>query len=285
MQDQPMNNVYELEQTYQSLSSRSITPSEEEEDRLSFSRTLFTCRRQKKKGKASNLSPTSTLSLQNNCDSFCRAKEITNNTRILKIARNTSIISSKKTRPWKQNDGGFQCVLLTNDNNDYITRSSSSSSTPAAADRRIRRQRRKQTRLKRKTGSEKRNEKRKKKKERNKKSPSSSTTGAEATEASLFQFFTLDTSTIDTSAIFYPYEQQAKCADKNRPTQKKENCFSVQTSGEHHQQQKQEVYNTHYFSFFLLLLSPPFDVSQKYNPSLCHFFFFHGFTCCSLNPI
>ena len=252
MQDQPMNNVYELEQTYHSLSSRSITPSEEEEERLSFARTLFTCRRQKKKGKASNLSPASTLSLQNKSDSFSRAKEITNNTRILKIARNTSITSSKKTRSWKQNDGGFQCVVLTNDNNDYITRSSSSSSAPAAADRHIRRQRRKQTTLKRKTGSEKRNEeKKKKKKERNKKSPSS-TTGAEAaTEASLFQFFTLDTSTIDTSTIFYPYEQ-AKCADKNRPT-KKENCFSVQTSGEHHQQQKQEVYNTHYFSFFFLL--------------------------------
>jgi hypothetical protein len=118
MQDQPMNNVYELEQTYHSLSSCSIAPSEkeeeeEEENSLSFSRTLFTCRRQKKKGNALNLSRTSTLSLQNNRDSFCQAKEIINNTRILKIARNnnTSITSSKKTRAWKQNDGGFHRVV------------------------------------------------------------------------------------------------------------------------------------------------------------------------------
>jgi hypothetical protein len=260
-----MSDVYNLEQTYHSLSSSSGSIAPFGEDHLSFSHTLFTCRhrqhKRKKKGKASNLSFASTLSLENERDLFCQAKEVenNNNTRILKIARNTSITSSQKKRAWKQNDGGFQRVVLTNDNNNHITRSSSSSSTTVAADRLILRQRRKQTRLKRKTGSEKRKEKKKKKKERNKKSPSS-TTGAKATEASLFQFFTVDTSTIDTSTIFYPYEQ-AKCADNNTP--KEENSFSVQISGEHYQQQKQEVYNTHYFLVFPLL----FYGSQKCKPS------------------
>jgi hypothetical protein len=263
-----MTHVDELKQKYNSssCSSCSITPSEEE-DNLSFSRTLFTCRQRqegrKKKSNASNLSLISTLSSQNHLtllrDLLCQAKDNKNNNnnnnnkRILKIVDNTSIISSKKTRKWKQNDGGFQRDVLTADNSneddDYTTRSSSLS-TAAAADCLVRRQRRKQTRLKRKTGSEKRKEKKKrkkKKKERNKKSPSS-TIGAEATETSLFQFSTVDTSTIDTNASFYPYEP-AKCAEKSAT--KEENCFSIQISGEHHQQQKQGV-NKHYFLFFPL---------------------------------
>jgi len=250
-----MTNIYDLEQKYNSSSCSSCSiVSSEEENNLPVLHTLFTCRHRqrgrKKKGNTSNLSFISTPSSKKNLtllrDLLSQAKENDNNnsksdtTRTLKIAHNTSIISNKKTSEWKQKDGGFQRDVLTNDNNDnenHINHSSSSSAA-AAADFLIRRQRRKQTRLKRKTGSEKRKEKKKKKKkkERNKKSPSS-TVGA---EASLFQFSAVDTSTIDTSASFYPYEQ-AQCADKS--TVKVENCFSIQTSGEHHNQlQKQKVH-------------------------------------------
>ncbi len=262
-QNQSMINVYDLEQKYNSssCSSFSITPFEEEDEvNLSFLRTLFTSphqqRRRTKKGNTSNLSLVWTPSSQNNItllrDLLCQAKENdhNNNQKTLKIAHNTSIISSRNTREWKQNNSGFQRVILTNDNSDnnvHGTRSSSSAAA-AAADCLIRRQRRKQTRLKRKTGSEKRKEKKKKKKkERNKKSHSSNTV-AEATEPSLFQFFAVDTPTIDTSAISYPYEQ-ANCAGNSAA--KKENCFSTQTSREHHhQQQKQQVHNKSSFLFF-----------------------------------
>lgn len=265
-----MNNVYNLKPKPNSSScpSGSITSSAEEENNLSFAHTLFTDRhrRRKKKSNALNLSLVSTPSSKNNLpllrDSLCQAKENDNNNNnnnnknIFKIAHNTSIISSKRTREWKQNDGGFQHDVLTNDNSgknvdddDHVS-CSSSSSAAAAADCFIQRQRRKQTRLKRKTGSEKRNEKKKKKKERNKKSPSSNIE-AEAAEASLFQSFAVDTPAIDTSTIFYPYEP-TRFVDKN--TAKEENCFSIQTSEEHHQlQQKQEVHNTH--TFFLLFFS------------------------------
>lgn len=258
-----MNNVDNFKEK-DLCSSCLMIPSEEEKKNLSYSCTLSACRhhcqqKRKKKSNASILSLISTPSSKTNLtlqrDLLCQGKENdnnNNNNNTLKIAHDTSIISSsnKKTWEWKQNDGGFQHDVLTNDNSnindnedDGQVSCSSSSSAAAAADCLIRRQRRKQTRLKRKTGSEKRNErkkKKKKKKERNKKSPSS-TSEAEATEASLFQFFTLDNPTIDTSVIFHPYEHP-KCI--NKTTTKKENYISIQTSGEHQQQQqKQEVHD------------------------------------------
>jgi hypothetical protein len=261
-----MSNIYSLEQKYNFSSCSSCSSgSFEGENNLPISHTLFTCRHRqrgrKKKGNTSNLSLVSTPSSKNNLpllrDLLSQIKENDNNNnksntkRTLKLAHNTSIISNKRTREWKHKDGGFQRDVLTNDNNDnddHINRSSSSSAA-AAADFLIRRQRRKQTSLKRKTGSEKRKEKKKKKKkkkERNKKSTSST---AEA-EASLFQIFAVDTSTIDTSAIFYPYEQ-AKCADKS--TAKQENYFSIQTSGEHHNQlPKQKVHKKKHLFFSFL---------------------------------
>lgn len=244
-----MINVHEFERRVNTSSSPLIAPSsdidEENEDHLSFLHTLFTCRQQqrrkrkkkkKKKGKTLNLSSVSTFSLSNPRLSRRReTKEYLNHYQ--DNDPQIPITTSEKTAAWQQNDGGFHRAVLTHDNTDgddgeRVTRSSSS--TAAAADRRIQRQRRKQTRLKRKSGSEKRREKREK--ERNKKSLSSSIE-AEATEASLFQFVTLNT-TPRTS--FYPNEQ-AKCAEKN--TRKKENCFPIQTSGEHQQQQKQEVHH------------------------------------------
>lgn len=191
--------------------------------------------------------------------SVCQIEE--NDQRPLKLANNTLIISSKKTREWKKNAGGFLQDVLTDDNkkkndddNEHINRSSSTSSAAAAADCLIQRQRRKQTRLERKTGSEKRKEKQKKKnkkkkkeEERNKKSPSL-TSEAEATEASLFQFFA-----VDTSNSFYPHER-TRCAV--RSTNNEPNRFSKQTSGEHHHksQQKLEVHSKH--PFFFSSLSP-----------------------------
>jgi hypothetical protein len=254
-QDLTMINVNNLEDKYNSSSSCSITPSEGEDD-FSCSDTLFTCRHQqekrKKKRNASNLSsvsPENNLSLLRPL--FCQVKETDNNNhkRTLKIAHNTSIISSERTWKWKQNDGGFQRDAFTSNNNDgenHVIHSPSSSSAAAAAECLIRRQRRKQTRLKRKTKSEKREEqKKKKKKERNKKSPSS-TTGA-AAEASLFQFFTLDTPTIDTSAVLYPHEQANSA---NKSVAKEKNCFPIQTTVE---QQQQEVHQTF------------FSIQVKYN--------------------
>jgi hypothetical protein len=257
-----MINVDNLEQNYKSssCSSYSDTPSEEE-DNLSFSRTLFTCRRhqqrrRKKKGNASNLYLVSRTSLPKNLtprhDSFCQAKVNDNNNNnnhnhsTLKITHNTSITSSQRTGKWKQNAGGFQRDVAddNNDGDEHFVRSSLPSAA-VAADWFIRRQYRKQTRLKKKTGSEKKKEKEKKKKERNKKSQPS-TTAAEATEASLFQFNAVDAPTIDTSAIFYPHEQ-ARYADKS--TAKEKNSFSIQTLAEH--QQKQEVHSILFFlSYF-----------------------------------
>ena len=253
-----MTDVYDSEQNYRS-SSYSITPSEEKEnDNLPFSRALFTCRHRqqgrKKKGNTSNLSLVSTPSSQNNPtllhDAFYQAIENINK-QTLDIGHNSSIISSKRTEKWKQNASGFQADVLTTDNNDgdkHITHSSSSS-VAAAADCFIRHPHRKQTRLKRKTTSEKREEKKKKKKkkkkERNKKSPSS-TTGAEATEASLFQFYAVDTPAIDTSTVLYPYEQ-ARCSDKS--TAKEKNSFPKQTTVEHLHRQKQQVHHTLLFDF------------------------------------
>lgn len=175
------------------------------------------------------------------------------NRRAVKIANNTSLIFSENKREWKENVSGFQRDVLTNDNkkkndddNEHINRSSSSSPVAAVAEFLIQRQRRKQTRLKGKTGSEKRKKekkkkkkKEKKKKERNKKSPSS-TTEAEATDASLFQF-----SAVDTSTGFYPHEQP-RCADKS--TTNEQNRSSKQTTAKqqqhhphhHYQRQKQE---------------------------------------------
>jgi len=277
-----MSNIYSLEQKYNSSSCSSCSSgSFEGENNLPISHTLFTCRHRqrgrKKKGNTSNLSLVSTPSSKNNLtllrDLLSQVKENDNNNnksntkRTLKLAHNTSIISNKRTREWKHKDGGFQRDVLTNDNNDnddHINRSSSSSAA-AAADFLIRRQLRKQTSKKRKTGSEKRKEKKKKKKkkkERNKKSPSS-TAEAEAAEPSLFQIFAVDTSTIDTSAIFYPYEQ-AKSADKS--TAKQENYFSIQTSGEHHNQlPKQKVHKKKHFFFF-----PLFCLNQKYINNYFH---------------
>lgn len=179
-QDLSMINVDNLEQNYKSssCSSYSDTPSEEE-DNLSFSRTLFTCRRhqqrrRKKKGNASNLYLVSRTSLPKNLtprhDSFCQAKVNDNNNNnnhsTLKITHNTSITSSQRTGKWKQNAGGFQRDVLADDNNDgdeHFVRSSSPSAA-VAADWFIRRQYRKQTRLKKKTGSEKKKEKKRRRK-------------------------------------------------------------------------------------------------------------------------
>ena len=246
-----MINVHEFERRKNTSSSPLIAPSsdidEENEEHLSFLHTLFTCRQQqrrkrkkKKKGKTLNLSSVSTFSPSHLRRSRRReSKEYLNHHHYQDNDPQRPITTSEKSPAWKENDGGFHRAVLTNDNTDgddgeRVTRSSSSTAAPA--DRLIQRQRRKQTRLKRKSGSEKRREKREK--ERNKKSLSSSIE-AEATEASLFQFVTLNT-TPRTS--FYPYEQ-ARCAEKN--TRKKENCFPIQTSGEHQQQQqqKQEVHH------------------------------------------
>jgi hypothetical protein len=256
-----MNNVYESEQKSKSSSCAcySITSSEED-DNLSFTRTLFTRhhrqRKRKRTGNASCLSLISTSSLQNNFtflrDSFYQENLNNNNNRTLKTAYKNSINSGRRTWQWKHNAGGFQPDLPVNDNNDSnddITRSSSSSAAAAAAamaDCLIQRQCRKQTRLKRKAESEKRKEKKKtRKKERNKKSPLS-TTEAEATEASLFQLSAADPPTTNTTAIFHPYEQ-LRWAD--RSTAKEQTCFAIQTLSEH---QKQQVYNVYFSSFFFL---------------------------------
>ncbi|CAF4185381.1 unnamed protein product [Rotaria socialis] len=225
--------------------SCSIMPSK---DNFLFSPTLlFTCRNRrrtrKKKINSSNLSLIPTTSLKNNLilltHSYCYEKRNDNhlnakNMVTLKIPHNTSMVSNQTTLKWKQNDGGFQHDVLSNgtNNDKYAIRSLSATST---TDCFIQRHRRKQTRLKRKTESKERKEK-KKKKERKKRSPSS-TSKVEATEASLFQYFAVDTPAIDTSAIFYPHEQ-ARCADKSGAKEK--NCFLSQTLVEHQQRQKHE---------------------------------------------
>ncbi|CAF2499250.1 unnamed protein product [Rotaria sp. Silwood2] len=111
--------------------------------------------------------PISTTSLKNNLtllnDSFYCAKENNNNnnnhhhptnsTTTLNSFHNSSILSSKRTFKWKQNDSGFHRDMLSNDSDDdnqQVTRSLSSSAA-STVDRFIRRQYRKQTRLKRKT--------------------------------------------------------------------------------------------------------------------------------------
>jgi hypothetical protein len=247
-----MNNVYESEQK-SSCTCYSITSSEED-DNVSFTRTLFTRhhrqRKRKRTGNASCLSLISTSSLQNNFtflrDSFYQENLNNNNKSTLKTAYRNSINSSRRTWQWKHNAGGFQPDLPVNDNNDDITRSSSSSAA-AVADCLIQRQYKKQTRLKRKAESEKRKEKKKtRKKERNKKSPLS-TTEAEATEASLFQLSAADPPTTDTTAIFHPYEQ-LRWAD--RSAAKEQTCFAIQTLSEH---QKQQVYNVYFSSSFFPL--------------------------------
>ncbi|UJR30898.1 hypothetical protein I4U23_018408 [Adineta vaga] len=260
------------EQTDRSFTSSCYSmTSSDEDDHSSFSRTLFTCRhhhhhhqqrqKRKEKGNSSCLSLISTPSSQNNftclCNSFCQTKENkeSNNNddkRTLKTTYNTSIISSKRTRQWKQNNDNFRRDVLVNDNNEHVIRSSSSSSSSSTAaeaaaagtavavvaDSLLQRQRRKQTRLKRKAESMKRKEKRKKgKKERNKKSPLS-TSKAEAAEASLFQFPTLDRPRIDTSVIFYPHEQ-LRCAERSGAKEKI--CFPIQTTAAEHQKQESKL--------------------------------------------
>ncbi|CAF0764515.1 unnamed protein product [Adineta steineri] len=261
-----INNVssdFEQENENYSCSSCSITSSEvveEIKDNLSFSYPLFTTssqRQRKRKKKSSNSSyltlvstSSSSSSLQNNrsrlSNSFCQTKENNNhNKRTLKIAHNTSIISSKRTWQWKQNDGGFQrrdiLVNNNNDSNDDVTRSSSPSIATAVADRRlIQRQRRKQTRLKGKAESKKRKEKKKnRKKERNKKSLLSTTeVEAAATEAPLFQFSTVDRAIPDKRVIFYPYEQ-LRCVDRSKAKEKV--CFPIQTTSAEHQKQESKL--------------------------------------------
>ncbi|CAF4052694.1 unnamed protein product, partial [Adineta steineri] len=261
-----INNVssdFEQENENYSCSSCSITSSEvveEIKDNLSFSYPLFTSsqRQRKRKKKSSNssyltlvsTSSSSSSSLQNNrsrlSNSFCQTKE-NNNKRTLKIAHNTSIISSKRTWQWKQNDGGFRRDILVNNNNDSnddVTRSSSPSIATAVADRRlIQRQRRKQTRLKGKAESKKRKEKKKnRKKERNKKSLLSTTeVEAAATEAPLFQFSTVDRAIPDKRVIFYPYEQ-LRCVDRSKAKEKV--CFPIQTTSAEHQKQESKLNST-----------------------------------------